>query len=385
MASRLLVLVLPQLLIARSSNTIILGQDPTGLINLANTQYGISIGNGSQGNIVGGHNSQGNVIANNLLGGVLINGITSSENQILGNSMYDHPLQSIRLNSGNNLQEAPDLTGFAAGPGTSTILGNFTSAASTTYRLEFFTSNTTDQGKTFIGSTNITTDATGFYALNEVLPITITAAEPVITATATDPLGNTSEFGGETVLNAELRAFTVEALPLDKALLNWETAEQTPNSYFEIEHQAPNTDFVIIGKQDKYVSLNQSKLYQFEAEKLIPGKHHFRVVAISIGGTRSYSKSLELEIAQVGSHQVLVQNPMSNNSVLNIRVQKTQQVQIHLLNMAGKQVRTLFMGEIKAGNYQALSLEGVGNVSKGMYVLRTKGTDFSTNQKVLLE
>ncbi|MEM6802263.1 MAG: NosD domain-containing protein [Bacteroidota bacterium] len=362
-----------------------IGTDPTGLLNLANTQHGIFITNGSQGNLVGGHSSQGNIIANNLLGGVHINGAPTTENQILGNHIYDHPLQGISLGGGNNLQAAPDLTGFAAGPGTTTILGNFNSAPSTSYRLEFFTSNTAAQGKTFVGSTNITTDATGFYALNEVLAFTLTAAEPVITATATDPLGNTSEFGVETILNARLSSFTVEALPLRKAQLNWETEGQDAETYFEIEHQEPNADFRSIGKQDQYISLNQSKLYQFEVEKLIPGTHHFRVVEVSTGGLRSYSKSIELEISQESSYQALIPNPINSNSSIDLMLQKSQKVDIHLLDISGKKLDKLFSGEIEEGVNQSISVSELSKFNSGIYILQIRGVDFSLNQKVLLE
>ena len=363
-----------------------IGTDATGLINLANTNYGVSIQNYARGNIVGGTNAgDKNWIANNLQGGVQVNGVPTTENQILGNSIYDHPVQGIRLSSGNNLQEAPDLTGFTAGPGTSTILGNFTSAANTNYRLEFFTSNTAAQGKTFIGSTSITTDAAGFYALNEVLPVTITAAEPVITATATDPLGNTSEFGVEIVLDASLNSFTVESLSFGKALLNWETEGEDPNTYFEIEHKSPTQDFLKVGEQKEYVSLNQSRLYQFEVDDLLMGTHYFRLVQINEGGLRSYSKSLELEISQDASHQLLISNPLNRNSSIQVLVQQTQAIQIDLFTMNGKKIGSLFSGEIEGGSYQKISLGRLGNVSSGLYIISMQGRGVRINRKVILE
>ncbi|MEM6806754.1 MAG: T9SS type A sorting domain-containing protein, partial [Bacteroidota bacterium] len=258
-------------------------------------------------------------------------------------------------------------------------------AASTTYRLEFFTSNTAAQGKTFIGSTTITTDAAGFYALNEVLPVTITAAEPVLTATATDPLGNTSEFGVEIVLDLELSSFTVETLSFGKALLNWEIEGIEPATYFEIEHKSPTQDFLKLGEQKDYVSLNQSKLYQFEVDDLGVGKHYFRLVQVNEGGVRSYSKSLELEITQDASHQVWIPNPLNSNSSLRIMVQKSQSVEISLADMSGKNLGNVFTGDIEGGLYQNISLEKLGNLSQGIYVLSIKGRGFRLNRKVILE
>lgn len=180
-----------------------IGTDLSGMAYLPNTQNGIFIRSTATQVQIGGVNAnEGNFIANNLSSGIVVNGPAALSNQILGNSIYDHPNPGILLSGGNNNQEAPDITGYSTGP-TTTINGTFTSAPNTTYRLEFFSSPTSAQGKTFLGFSNITTDATGFYALNETFPLAITATEPIITATATDPNGNTSAFGQEAVLEVD--------------------------------------------------------------------------------------------------------------------------------------------------------------------------------------
>lgn len=363
-----------------------IGTDVSGLANLANTGRGIFLLGDASSNEIGGILAgEGNTIANNLQGGVEVNGIATIDNRILGNSIYDHPVVGIKLSAGNNNQEAPVLSGFAAGTGTSTIFGTFNSAPSTTYRLEFFTSNTAGQGKTFIGTTTIMTDATGAYNLNEVVPATITAAQPVITSTATDPDGNTSPFGVETVLGATLYSFTVEALPLQTALLSWEIEDQQQNIYYEIEHQAPGEEFLKVGEQTAYLSYSQSRAYQFEVTNLVTGTHQFRVVQVSPGGLRSYSKIIELDLSQATPYQVLVPNPLSRGSSLQIRVDQTQNLDIYLVDMKGKRHSKLFSGESKGGSFQSISLQKLNGISRGIYVLSIEGRDFRINKKVIIE
>jgi len=83
--------------------------------------------------------------------------------------------------------------------GMTTITGNLTSTANTTFTIEFFSSTVCNasgngEGATFLGSTSVTTDATG----NTPTPFTFSIAGPavgnVITATATDSGGTTSPF-----------------------------------------------------------------------------------------------------------------------------------------------------------------------------------------------
>src|SRR5207245_3395813 len=96
----------------------------------------------------------------------------------------------------NNLQNYPDLTSASTGVANTIIAGTLNSTANTTFRIEFFANDTADpsnhgEGQTFLGFTNVTTDAGGRASFNVNLA---NAGGPVIAATATDPAGNTSEF-----------------------------------------------------------------------------------------------------------------------------------------------------------------------------------------------
>ncbi len=86
------------------------------------------------------------------------------------------------------------------GAGSTRILGNFHSTASTTFDLEFFANPACSnfpreflEGETYLGGSPVTTDASGNAAIDVALPVQ-TEAGVRISATATDPDGNTSEF-----------------------------------------------------------------------------------------------------------------------------------------------------------------------------------------------
>ena len=78
------------------------------------------------------------------------------------------------------------------------VQGTFNSKAGATYRLEFFANPACDgsgygEGKTFIGFQSVTTDGSGNASFNAAFAA-LPAGQSVVTATATDAAGNTSEF-----------------------------------------------------------------------------------------------------------------------------------------------------------------------------------------------
>src|SRR6185436_7268118 len=84
------------------------------------------------------------------------------------------------------------------GPVLATVEGSILAAPFTTYRIEFFSNDACDpsgfgEGQTPLGSTDVTTINSGLGSFSATVfrPL---AGQTVVTATATDPAGNTSEF-----------------------------------------------------------------------------------------------------------------------------------------------------------------------------------------------
>jgi Calx-beta domain len=103
-------------------------------------------------------------------------------------------------NDPNNFQNFPVLISAVSSGGQTTITGALTQSVSpnTTFRIEFFANDADPmggaaEGQQFIGFTNVTTDANGNASFNITLNVPV-ANNRIVTATATDPIGNTSEF-----------------------------------------------------------------------------------------------------------------------------------------------------------------------------------------------
>jgi hypothetical protein len=104
----------------------------------------------------------------------------------------------------NNFQNFPVLTAATSSGSTTNIIGTLSSAPNSTFRIEFFASNADPlnlpaEGQQFLGFINASTDANGDASFNVSLNVAVTSGR-VVTATATDSVGNTSEFSAGIVV-----------------------------------------------------------------------------------------------------------------------------------------------------------------------------------------
>ena len=175
---------------------------------------GINIDNSNVAGLIGGTTAgERNEITCSGTNGVSI--ATAIDWAILGNSIHDNgfgislagtdgispptPNDTNDADTGpNNRQNYPVLNPGMVGPKTTVaVSGSLNSEANKTYRLEFFANAGCDksghgQGKIFVGTTDVTTNPNG--VAFGPLALTTPIDRHVITATATDPDGNTSEF-----------------------------------------------------------------------------------------------------------------------------------------------------------------------------------------------
>jgi IPT/TIG domain/S-layer homology domain len=197
-----------------------LGTDETGTIDLGNETTGITV-SGSD-NIVGGTGpGEANTIAFN--GGISGAGISVSGQRvsIRGNKIYENrsasgPGLGIELGSfgiqvndpgdgdsgANGFQNYPIL--LSAGPalaegGSTQVVGKLNSTASTTFTIDFYANPPCAarpqeflEGQTYLGNTQVTTDGSGNADIDIAIGPPIDPGSR-ISATATDPTGNTSE------------------------------------------------------------------------------------------------------------------------------------------------------------------------------------------------
>ena len=210
-----------------------IGTDASGQAGLANG-IGVLIAGGATQNTVGGTTaSAGNTIANNLQSGVVVTDATSVGDAIIanilsGNNASGSTSEAQGIDLGGD-GDTPNAAGPRQGPND---LQNFPvivatplgyqgwlsgSLAGTTYRVDVYAgldyaADGSTQARAYLGSVNVTTDASGQAAF--VIPFAPPAGLPILTATATDPQGDTSELTPlRTALNFSLPGPIVRDAP----------------------------------------------------------------------------------------------------------------------------------------------------------------------------
>ncbi len=190
----------------QSSYDNIYNNSGTGDIELDNAQYNTIGGTvASLGNIVGGvvslTGSSNNTIENNqLFEGISVQG---GDHNLISQNTFPNP-EGITLSPdpntapANDNEPSPIFTGVNPANGSQvTINGTASGQPNSNVTVEFFGSpqptdnNARVVGAKFLGSLQPTTDSTGVATFS--FTYTPDPANPVITATATDSLGNTSE------------------------------------------------------------------------------------------------------------------------------------------------------------------------------------------------
>jgi CSLREA domain-containing protein len=185
------------------SNWIGVGRD--GTTPVPNGENGVLILSGSSNVLVD------NTVAHNNTQGVQIS--AGLHNEIVFNSIHSNGLLGIELGAdgvtpndagdadsgANGLQNYPVLTRATTSPTTTGISGTFSGAPNTSLFMDYYVSDTCDpsgygEGASQLDSQTVTTDAGGQAVIQISSGFPATTAGKYLTATATGPQGDTSEF-----------------------------------------------------------------------------------------------------------------------------------------------------------------------------------------------
>jgi uncharacterized repeat protein (TIGR01451 family) len=204
------------------------------------------IGNGSDGvhisftasnNTIGGTAAgQANVIAFNTGNGITV--VSGVNNRLSANRIFSNDQLGIDLGANgvtandagdgdtgaNNLQNFPVLTSAIGSGSTIAVQGTLNSTPTTAFQVEIFGGGADGsgfgEGATALTSITVTTNAAGSATFTTEVQNVATS----LTATATDPAGNTSEFSAVTAVTGPPTGATIAATDANAAELGNDTA-----------------------------------------------------------------------------------------------------------------------------------------------------------------
>lgn len=188
-------------------------------------------------------------------------------------------------------------------------------------------------------------------------------AEPTLNEAYRDASKNTP-------LPVELVSFTATA---DKVSirLNWATATEVNNHYFQVQRSADGEAFTTIGIVKGAGTVSQAQAYRFTDAKPLTGLNYYRLKQVDLNGTFTYST---ITTATTGKQAALglhvFPNPVKSSVSVEVTLPAPDAVVLEIRNTLGVLLQTTSLQPL-AGK-QTLELN-VNYLPKGLYVIIARG------------
>ncbi len=385
------------------------GTDATGTGPLGNGGDGIRVYGDASNNAIGFlGGTGGSTVAFNAGAGILVwSGVA---NLILGNSVHSNGGLGIDLGAdgvtpndpgdgdtgANNLQNFPVLTSVSSGGGITSVQGELNSTPNSAFTLQFFSSAQSDptgygEGESFIGETSVTTDGNGTALYAVSFPGDVPLGY-VVSGTATDASGNTSEFGPVgLVVAVELASFTAIS-EKGSVRLEWMTLSEQDNFGFHVHRaEAEPGPYVCISEQiiPGAGTSSEPHHYSYVDEAVQAGlTYWYRLADVDVtGGVTMHGP---VSVVVVPAAYALYQNtpnPFTSVTTVRLSVKDAGRVTVTIHNVAGELVRTLHDGTLDAGVH-GLVWDGRADdgtqVASGSYRCTMRAGDLSRSHSMLL-
>lgn len=196
-----------------------------------------------------------------------------------------------------------------------------------------------------------------------------------------------SEIRSKSALPVELTTFqaTVDG---SGATLRWETASETNNAGFEVQHQGPRAgdgEWTRASFIDGHGTTNDAQQYTHRLPDLRPGTHKFRLKQIDLDGQFEYSATVEAVVALDGPFELAAPypNPFRQRATFTLMIAEAQQVDITAYNQLGQRVATLHRGPLEPNTEHTFRL-AARRLSSGLYFIQVHGETFSTTERAVL-
>ena len=201
-----------------------------------------------------------------------------------------------------------------------------------------------------------------------------------------DDFQDVDGFGTGDPLPVELTAFTVAASGT-VATLAWETASETNNAGFEVQHRAPGASadagWMALGFVDGAGTTDVPQAYRFRTRALAPGVHTFRLKQVDFDGTVALSPERTLTVRTGRTLTLRGPNPMRSGQQMRLTVQVAapQPVRVALYNILGQRVATLFRGTASP-QAPAQATLSTGRLASGVYFVRVSGPSAQATERI---
>ncbi len=179
------------------------------------------------------------------------------------------------------------------------------------------------------------------------------------------------------ILPIKLLSFGAERKGNNVAI-NWITANEINNDYFEVQKSMNGRSFSAIGVVAANRPSATMQTYSFTDEKTVAGNSFYRLKQVDRDGKFTYSHIAQLTLS--GLAWTMWPNPATNQTSILIRSEMNN-VTLSLVDTYGKTIYTRTISKATEGEVIEIPL---GNVAKGIYMMHLQnGTEVKTEKLIV--
>ena len=231
--------------------------------------------------------------------------------------------------------------------------------------------NDLDPKSTGLNTSTLSVTATVFQTTGYILEVSIGSFSEFTPGTdSSDP--------NET-LPVELISFNGRSLEYGKTLLEWSTASELNNDYFEIQESSNGVDFEGIGQVNGKGTTSIVNNYSFTINNSEYGLKYYRLKQVDYDGAFEYSNIINIETTNSFIKWNLHPNPTNGKVLLSINERDfdTDQVLIEVHDLAGQRFNLPVIRKFSGIEIDIYSLK------KGMYIISVKSQNSITSYRVI--
>jgi hypothetical protein len=184
----------------------------------------------------------------------------------------------------------------------------------------------------------------------------------------TDSYGEVEDYSlNVTSPNLPVEWLTFEGqLKQEGALLEWATATEFNNEYFEIQRASDDLEFEVIGRVEGAGTVFTTSAYNWLDRDIQGGVYFYRLRQVDLDGQFSFSDLIRLEVFRE-SALILAPNPAREELNISYQLINPQEVRVRVLNTSGRIQYDLQLSMDKGINQWQIPLD---EMSPGMYFLQ---------------
>ncbi|NNE34946.1 MAG: T9SS type A sorting domain-containing protein, partial [Rhodothermales bacterium] len=193
---------------------------------------------------------------------------------------------------------------------------------------------------------------------------------------------------GSCGLPVELTSFDAVVNGND-VLLSWQTSSERSALGFGVERRSVSSDDANDWSEAAFVlaagESSELRDYTLSIEALPAGEYAFRLRFVDVDGSFEYSETIEVDIEHPDNFVLgsAYPNPFNPSTSFVLSVKQTQNVEIGLFDLLGRQVVDVYSGPVEAGAARTFRIDASG-LTTGVYMIRASGQFDTRSSAVLL-